>query len=488
LRLAEKGWFAWGAVSLLALLCGALAVLQYRWTGEISAAELEQLHKQLGNRMDLVSQSLNETIQSSIGQTTALFSQTRIIDRDGPWSPPPHDSLNSDPLSSYRIEVPRPGGKLLIAELDPDYVRQTLIPGLLKTFLNEYDAAVFDNRSGLIYESGAGVASRLRASHDASVNLLRDDPRGRGPGPPRGFGPPGPDGRFGNRSGGGRPGSGPPGRWLLVVRHHAGSLDAMVAQVRRWNIAVSLGMLLLIVATVALRVQLARRQEQLAGLQMNFVTGVSHELRTPLTVIRTAAFNLQGKLARNPDQVERYGNLIQNQSEKLTQLVEQVLLFARADSAPALQERRTVEVGSLIEAGLRASGIETIDKQIESGLPPVSVDEAAMAQALRNLLDNAVRYGDGHRWIGIRATARGEKSVEIRVADHGPGIPDDEQSRIFEAFFRGRRAISDQIHGTGLGLNLTRRIIEANGGAIRVESQPRQVTEFIVTLPAAFAG
>ena len=172
--------------------------------------------------------------------------------------------------------------------------------------------------------------------------------------------------------------------------------------------------------------------------------------------------------------------------------MEQVLLFARADSAPVARERRIVAVEALIEAGLHASGIgnpnaesaiEKIEKRIEAGLPPLSVDESSMTQALRNLLDNAARYGNGNKWIGVTAAAR-DKAVEIRIADRGPGIPADEQRRIFDAFFRGRRAIDEQIHGTGLGLNLTRRIIEANGGAIRVESAPLQMTEFIVTLPA----
>ena len=75
--------------------------------------------------------------------------------------------------------------------------------------------------------------------------------------------------------------------------------------------------------------------------------------------------------------------------------------------------------------------------------------------------------------------------VEIRVADHGPGIPQDEQKRIFEPFYRGRRAIDGQIHGTGLGLNLVKKIVEAHGGSIRVESEPEHGAAFIVRIPVA---
>ena len=105
-----------------------------------------------------------------------------------------------------------------------------------------------------------------------------------------------------------------------------------------------------------------------------------------------------------------------------------------------------------------------------------------MQHALRNLLDNAIKYGGADGWVGI-FVSRVNGSIEIRVADHGPGIPQAEQARIFDPFFRGRRAIDDQIHGTGLGLDLVKSIVEAHGGSVAVESRPGQGTEFNVRLP-----
>ena len=112
----------------------------------------------------------------------------------------------------------------------------------------------------------------------------------------------------------------------------------------------------------------------------------------------------------------------------------------------------------------------------------------ALKQALQNLLHNAAKYdsGDTH-WVGVSASRTGGEAnpaVEIRVADRGPGIPADEQAHIFEPFFRGRRALQDQIHGTGLGLNLARKIIEAHGGSIQVRSAAMKGAEFVVRLPA----
>jgi signal transduction histidine kinase len=126
---------------------------------------------------------------------------------------------------------------------------------------------------------------------------------------------------------------------------------------------------------------------------------------------------------------------------------------------------------------------------VDPDLPLILADELALRHALQNLLDNAVKYGlEGSDWIGIsaRAVTEGEQeSVEIRVADRGPGIPGNEQAHLFDAFFRGKQAVQDQVHGTGLGLNLVKSIIEAHGGTIRVQSQPAAGAEFIVRIPAA---
>jgi len=286
-----------------------------------------------------------------------------------------------------------------------------------------------------------------------------------------------------------------PQRWKLLVRHKTGSLEGIVARARLRNIAISAAIFLLILATVTWLVRISRQAQRLAELQMNFVAGVSHELRTPLTVIRTAAFNLRGKIASRPDQVERYGKLIQDESEKLAVMVEQILRYGNARSGRVIREREPISMQQLIEEGLRSSSIAAssahvvVDKQVAAGLPLVLADEQALKHAVRNLIDNAVKYGtEGSNWIGVFAcTVEDEhgQAVEFRVADRGPGIPVDEQPHIFDPFFRGRRAVQDQIHGTGLGLNLVKKIVEAHGGTIAVKSEPMKRTEFIMRIPAA---
>jgi signal transduction histidine kinase len=365
------------------------------------------------------------------------------------------------------------------------------------------------NPAVTVYDSPPRHAEILETNADAAAPMLDMRPgmafeRGfdrpfngglRGPGPPafRGGPPPGVSPRDFPPPGARQPSFGP-ARWRILVRHRAGSLEALVTQTRRRNLAISAAVLALILATIAMLVRFSRQAQRLAELQIGFVAGVSHELRTPLTVIRTCAYNLRsGRFKTRPDQVERYGRLIEAESEKLEALVEQVLRFASAEAGHATRQREAVAIGKLIgeELDSKRSALDdehiVLEEAIGSDLPMVLADSNALRHALRNLLDNALKYGTkDSRWIGVYVeTVAGEKgkAIEIRVADRGPGIPEDEQERIFDAFYRGRRAVEDQVHGTGLGLNLVQKIVQAHGGSIRVKSEPGKGTEFIVRLP-----
>jgi signal transduction histidine kinase len=115
-------------------------------------------------------------------------------------------------------------------------------------------------------------------------------------------------------------------------------------------------------------------------------------------------------------------------------------------------------------------------------------DPTALSHCLTNLISNAVKYGGDGRWLGIgavRLTDDAGEFVEIRVSDRGRGIDEDELPHIFEPFYRGQRARSDQIHGTGMGLNVVKRIVEAHAGTIAVESEPGAGTNFRLRIPVA---
>src|SRR5262249_52819131 len=158
----------------------------------------------------------------------------------------------------------------------------------------------------------------------------------------------------------------------------AGSLETLVARARWRNTAAASALLLLIIAAMITLLWLSRQAQRLAQLQMNFVAGVSHELRTPLAGIRTAAFNLNSRSGTAPDQVERYGKLIEDETRKLTTMVEQVLRFASGEAGRAIRHREAVAVDSMIDGALEYLPDVAIEKRIDAGLPLVSVDRSAM--------------------------------------------------------------------------------------------------------------
>lgn len=382
----------------------------------------------------------------------------------------------------------------LLLEVDTDYAGSTMLPDLLRRYLGasgnvEYDAelVVADYPSTVIYRSPEAGSHRL-SNADASVRVFdpRPDVIMRRAGLFRGL----PRGRPPDENA-----NSDRGRWLLSVRHRAGSLEAVVDKGRRSNIIVTSALLLLMIAAVVALVRYTRRAQTLAELQMQFVAGVSHELRTPLSVMRTAGHNLQGRIAVDPDKVRRYGSLVEEESNKLTAIVEQVLSFANINAGRLIGVREAVSVADIIDEAIEAdrklvqeSGC-VLEKAIDPDTPPVLADPLTLRHALQNLISNAAKYGKEGESIRISAAAveqgSGGPTVEIRVEDRGSGIPAAELAHIFEPFYRGKKAVEDQIHGTGLGLSLAKRIIDAHDGEIRVSSEEGKGTRFTVRLPAA---
>jgi signal transduction histidine kinase len=285
-----------------------------------------------------------------------------------------------------------------------------------------------------------------------------------------------------------------PGLWRLSAHHRAGSLDAVVASARRRNLTVSFGILLLLGTSGGFLVTSARRAERLARRQIEFVAGVTHELRTPLAVIRSAGENLADGLIDRQADVRHYGALVRDEGRRLTEMVEQALLLAGAESGRQTVPRRPVDVGRLVQSALadwRASvagcRVRT-EEDLAPDLPPVLGDEGALARVVRNLLDNALKYGGETPWVGVRTRADdGGRAVALVVEDQGLGVPADERDHIFEPFYRGRDATARQIRGSGLGLSLVRRIVESHGGRVAVSGRDHGGSAFTVTFPGVQA-
>ncbi|MGH9936426.1 MAG: sensor histidine kinase, partial [Blastocatellia bacterium] len=313
-----------------------------------------------------------------------------------------------------------------VVAFDADYIRQELIPELTRRHFaangaSEYHVAVTkrDQAGQTIYRSDNNLPANAFAGGDATENFFKIRFSGANQlffaRPPRaGAEPP-----LGNvmepqrrkveirltsemrGDGGGKltetadaarsvfnrkiEGEGP---WRLVVKHREGSLDAAVNKIRRRNLAISFGVLMLLGVSVGLIVLSSRRAERLATQQMEFVAGVSHELRTPLAVICSAAENLADGVIDNRDQIKRYGGLIRDEGRRLTGMVEQVLEFAGAQSGRMSYELRPTELGQVIEDALTACHLQLveggfeIEKEIDANLPMVKADAAALGRAV----------------------------------------------------------------------------------------------------------
>ena len=253
----------------------------------------------------------------------------------------------------------------------------------------------------------------------------------------------------------------------------------------RLPILVALFVLAAGLLTVAL-MQL-RRQQQLARLRTEFVSGVSHELRTPLAQIRWFAELLHlGKL-RSDDERERSAGIIDQEARRLTYLVENVLNFSRAEKGtnrvspePAEIDREIQESLDLFAPLARSRGM-TIRPML--GINTLmSVDRNALRQILLNLLDNAAKYGPSGQTITVGSQIVGDRA-RIWVEDEGPGIPREDRVRVWEPYVRLNRDAESSTGGSGIGLSVVRELVLLHGGRTRAESAPGGGARFVVELP-----
>jgi len=233
-----------------------------------------------------------------------------------------------------------------------------------------------------------------------------------------------------------------------------------------------------------------RNLHRLEQVRKDFVANVSHELRTPLTAIRGYVEALQDGGKNQPEQLDRFLDIIRAHADRLNLIITDLLLLSKIESGQAPLKQEPVALAGLIDrtVGLLHHLIEkkhhTVAVNIPSDLPPILGDEERLGQVFSNLLDNAVKYTLEHGTITISALA-GKKFVEVGVADTGIGIPPQDIPRIFERFYRVDKARSRELGGTGLGLAIVKHLVEGHGGTVSVESSPGKSTTFFVKLPTA---
>ena len=230
------------------------------------------------------------------------------------------------------------------------------------------------------------------------------------------------------------------------------------------------------------------RERAVAKLQSEFVSAVSHEFRTPLTSLRQLSEMLsKGRVPTEALRQQSY-DILARESERMQKLVESLLDFGRIEARAFLYHYEHFDPVALVrdlvaefQENVAAQGYG-VELELAGAYPLIRVDREAIGLALRNLLDNAVKYSPDCRtiWVGI---GRERDHLAIRVRDQGMGISPSEQEEIFQKFVRGTGSKAAHIQGTGIGLAMARHIIEAHGGEIRLESEPGKGSTFTILLP-----
>jgi two-component system sensor histidine kinase KdpD len=233
----------------------------------------------------------------------------------------------------------------------------------------------------------------------------------------------------------------------------------------------------------ASKAEAARQSDE---LKSTLLDALAHEFKTPLTSIKAASTAMLSSSMLKPEQQRELISVVDEEADRLSVLVTEAIQMARIEAGRVHLERESYPLQELVESALdklRPMVRErSIDVKLAPDLPPVWVDRELIEIALRQLIDNALKYSPRDTPVSVAAESS-DGRVIVSVADHGPGIPEEEQSRIFEKFYRAE-ASRHQIPGAGLGLVIAREIIQVHGGEIWVESKPNEGSSFRFSLPA----
>ncbi|MGA7160737.1 MAG: HAMP domain-containing sensor histidine kinase [Bacteroidota bacterium] len=277
--------------------------------------------------------------------------------------------------------------------------------------------------------------------------------------------------------------------YVLGIRLKGRTIDELVQSrfYRNLTIITLLDIVLLVGAWLIYRT--IRREMQLIQLKSDFVSNVSHELRTPLSLIRMFAETLEMKRVKTEKKKQEYYRTIIRESERLTRLVNNLLNFSRMEAGKRNYQLRDLDLNTVVSKvlefytlQLRLQSFELV-VDLAKKIPLVLGDEEAVAEALHNIMDNAMKYSDKTKFIRV-ATGSTAGAVFVEIQDHGIGIAPEFHAKIFETFYRVSTGLVHTTKGSGLGLALVDHIVKAHGGTIEVSSSPGEGSTFRLLLPA----
>lgn len=516
------------ALILIVLICAllpALAVMQYRWLGELSGLERVRAQRNLsagasrlstefdgalagvfsklaaidsenldvaGRRRELMDSGLVMTVYSV--DVTGRSINVHELDATGrqqrPTALPPALKRRLDSVEPGRPlfdrtmldDVPavvfsRHPNRWLIAVLDARRIGDEVLPRMLAGCL---EGGIPGNYDVLIIADDAPDQTVYRSSAQLSKNDFDPD-RGGIP-------------LFAIHGRDVEPGvsqllhsDAAAHRWRLYVQYQGGPLEATLAEVRQRNMAIGLGVLALLAACVGLLVMLAHRMQRVARQQLEFVARLSHELRTPLASLTCAGENLEDGVVKGPAEVRSYGNVIRRESARLGRAVTDILLCCRLQAKPdQVLARQRVNIAEVIRGAIDDCRATVAKVDVELAVTPdiaVLGDHQALRMAVKNLILNACTHGHGS---SVRITAdwpSNSPHVQIAVEDRGPGIAPSDLSNVFKPFFRGQRTRELPVEGTGIGLSIVNEVVRGHKGRMLVHPVTPTGVRFVVQLP-----
>jgi signal transduction histidine kinase len=276
--------------------------------------------------------------------------------------------------------------------------------------------------------------------------------------------------------------------WKTGVGLKNTNLDELARDSFLHSAGATLLVLVFLLGGIALAIRATDREARLAQAKSNFVSNVSHELKTPLSLLSLFSEILELGRVNSEEKKTEYYKIIRHESLRLNKMIDNILDFSKIEAGRKTYNFARSDMAAVIEDVLSSYRYQFINSgfdvrtNIEASLPPVLIDRDAMAQAISNLVDNAIKYSRDVKQLSIKTETRGS-DLSIEIADQGIGIPRAEQGKVFEKFYRVGNGLVHDVKGSGLGLSLVKHIVEAHNGTISVESDVGKGSRFTILLP-----
>ncbi|MBZ5552881.1 MAG: HAMP domain-containing histidine kinase [Acidobacteriia bacterium] len=286
------------------------------------------------------------------------------------------------------------------------------------------------------------------------------------------------------------------GAWrffVAAIKPKGVTIEGIADHYIRWNFLLVTFLVVVLIGGMLLTLRNMAREMQLAQLKSDFVSNVSHEFKTPLALIRLFAETLELDRVKSTERQREYFSIIRKESERLTQLINNILDFSRIEAGKKEYKFVRQSISEVVRETIESYRFHveqqgfTLKMDTDDTLPPMRIDRDAISQAMLNLLNNSLKYSTDEKSITVTVSREGQMA-KIMVADRGIGIARADQKKIFEKFYRASNSLVHDTKGSGLGLSLVHHIVKAHGGTIKVESRVGEGSRFVIQLPLPEPG